>query len=264
VVSPQPQRSGALDEALVEGAKAGSLDEFQRAKADVLRARLSFATDRGSEAPPLLLGAAKRLEPLDVPLAREIYLDALTVAVFAGRLAGDSAARQVATAARAAPPAPAPPRAPDLLLDALALLVTEGHAAATSLVREALAAFRGGENGTEEGLRWLWLAGRTAGFISDYESWDSLTTQQLRAARDTGALAHLPLALSTRVGVQIFAGETRAAASLVDEADALAEVTYGRIVPPNGALALAAFRGREDERARLVQRSTASSRAAVG
>jgi hypothetical protein len=198
-----------------------------------------------------------------VPLAREIYLDALTAAVFAGRLAGDSAARQVATAARAAPPAPAPPRAPNLLLDALALLVTEGHAAATSLVREALAAFRGGENGTEEGLRWLWLAGRTAGFISDYESWDSLTTQQLRAARDTGALAHLPLALSTRVGVQIFAGERRAAASLVDEADALAEVTYGRIVPPYGALALAAFRGREDERARLVQRSTASSRAAV-
>jgi hypothetical protein len=114
------QQTGALDEALalVEGAKAGPLDEFQRAKADVLRARLSFATDRGSEAPPLLLGAAKRLEPLDVPLAREIYLDALTAAVFAGRLAGDTAARQVAAAARAAPPAPAPPRAPDLLLDA--------------------------------------------------------------------------------------------------------------------------------------------------
>jgi DNA-binding CsgD family transcriptional regulator len=141
----------------------------------------------------------------------------------------------------------------DLLLDALALLVTEGHAAATPLVREALAAFRGGENGTEEGLRWLWLAGRTAGFIWDYESWDSLTTQQLRAAREAGALAHLPLALSTRVGVHIFAGETRAAASLVD---ALAEVTYGRIVPPYGALALAAFRGREDELARLVQRGT--------
>jgi hypothetical protein len=116
------------------------------------------------------------------------------------------------------------------------LLVTEGHAAGTPLVREALAAFRAGENGTEKGLRWLWLAGRTAGFIWDYESWDSLTTQQLRAAREAGALAHLPLALSTRVGVQIFAGETRAAASLVDEADALAEVTYGRIVPPYGRL----------------------------
>ena len=252
------QQAGALDEALalVEGAKAGPLDELQQAKADVLRARLSFATDRGSEAPPLLLGAAKRLEPLDVPLSREIYLDALTAAVFAGRLAGDSTARQVATAARAAPPAPAPPRAPDLLLDALALLVTEGHAAATPLVRDALAAFRGGEDGTEEGLRWLWLAGRTAGFIWDYESWDSLTTRQLRAAREAGALAHLPLALSTRVGVQIFAGETRAAASLVEEADALAAVTYGRIVPPYGALALAAFRGREDELARLLQRGT--------
>ena len=33
-------------------------------------------------------------------------------------------------------------------------------------------------------------------------------------------------------------------------------MTYGRIVPPYGALALAAFRGREDELARLLQRGT--------
>jgi DNA-binding CsgD family transcriptional regulator len=272
VLSPDPPRragrglaaadakhqAGALDEALalVEAATAGSLDEFQRVKADVLRARLSFAMDRGSEAPELLLDAAKRLEKLDVPLAREIYLDALTAAAFAGRLAGDATARRVATAARAAPPAPPPPRAPDLLLDAIGLLVSEGHAAGTPAVREALAALHGGHNATDEGLRWLWLAGRTAGFTWDYESWDALTRQQLRAAREAGALAHLPLALSTRVGVKIFAGETRSAASLVDEADALAEVTYGRIVPPYGALALAAFRGREDELTRLVQRGT--------
>jgi hypothetical protein len=94
------------------------------------------------------------------------------------------------------------------------------------------------------------------GFIWDYESWDSLTTQQIRAAREVGAVAHLQLALSTRVGVHLFAGETRAAASLVEEADALAEPTYGRIVPPYRALALAAFRGREDEVTQLVRTST--------
>jgi DNA-binding CsgD family transcriptional regulator len=252
------QEAGALDEALalVANAAGGPLDDFQRAHVDVLRARISFAADRGREAPRLLLEAARRLEALDVRLAREIYLDALTAALFAARLGGTCDARQVATAARAAPPPPFPPRAADLLLDGLALLVTEGRTAATTPLRKALTAFHRDTTGTEEGLRWLWLAGRTAGFIWDYESWDSLTARQVRAARKVGALGHLPLAFSTRVGVHLFAGELQAAASLVEQSDALAEATYSRVVPPYGALALAAFRGREDEVTRLVRTNT--------
>jgi hypothetical protein len=145
----------------------------------------------------------------------------------------------------------------DLLLDGLALLVTEGPPAGTPMVRKALDAFQSDELGTEESLCWLWLAGRAAGFIWDYESWDSLTTRHVRAAREVGALAQLPLALSTRVGVHILAGEMRAAASLVAESTALAEATDGHIVPAYGALALAAFRGDEDEVTRLVRGSTA-------
>jgi DNA-binding CsgD family transcriptional regulator len=116
--------------------------------------------------------------------------------------------------------------------------------------------FQRDELGTEESLRWLWLAGRTAGFIWDYESWDSLTTRHIRAAREAGALAQLPLALSTRVGVHLLAGEIRAAASLVEESAALAEATDGRVVPAYGALALAAFRGDEAEVTRLVRSGT--------
>ena len=90
------QQAGALDEALrlVAGAEAGPLDEFQRAEADVLRARISFAANRGSEAPSLLLTAAKRLEPVDVRRSRETYLDALSAALFAGRLGGEADARR--------------------------------------------------------------------------------------------------------------------------------------------------------------------------
>jgi len=252
------QEAGALDEALalVANAEGGPLDEFQRANAGVLRARISFAADRGSEAPGLLLAAARRLEALDVRLARDIYLDALTAALFAGRLAGGCDARRVAAAARAAPPPPSRSRASDLLLDGLALLVIEGHAAAVTAVRAALAAFDSDETETDEGLRWRWLAGRTAGFMWDYESWDSLTARQVRAAREVGALGQLPLALSTRVGVHVFAGELQAAASLVEQSDALAEATSGRIVPLYGALALAAFGGREDDVTRLVRTGT--------
>ncbi len=138
----------------------------------------------------------------------------------------------------------------------MALLITEGHTAATPTLRKALAAFHHDDIDTEEGLRWLSLAGRTAGFIWDYEGWDSLTTRQIRAAREVGALAHLPPALSTQVAVHIFAGELEAAASLVEQSDALAEATYGRIVIPYGALAVAAFGGREDELTGLVRTST--------
>ncbi len=199
-----------------------------------------------------MLAAAKRLEPLDARLAREIYLDALTAALFAGRLGGGCDAREVAAAARGAAPAAPSPRAADLLLDGLARLITDGPRAATPILRNAMSAFQGDEIGTEEGLRWLWLAGRAAGFIWDYERWDSLTTRQIKTANEVGALAHLPLAFSTRVGVHLFAGETRAAAALVEQSDALAAATDGRVVPPYGALALAAFRGREDELTRLV------------
>ena len=249
------QRSGAFDEALglLARAQAGPLDAMEDAEADVLRARIAAAT-RGSDAPALLLAAARRVEPLDIALARHVYLDALAAALFAGRLAGAADVHQVATAARAAAPAE-PPRAEDLLLDGLASLIVEGSAVGTPLLREAIGAFGSAQIDTDEVRRWLWLAGRTAAFIWDYESWDSLTRRQIRSARADGALAELPLALSTRVGVHIFAGEMPLAASLVAELDELAEATDARIVPIYGALSLAAFSGRDQELAGLLATS---------
>src|SRR4029078_4488378 len=98
------------------------------------------------------------------------------------------------------------------------------------------------------------LAGQAAGFIWDHEAWDALTARQIRVARDAGALTVLPLALGTRAGVHLFAGELRAAASLVEESQSLARATRGRFVP-YAPLLLAGLRGREDELKRMVQPS---------
>ena len=253
------QQAGAFDDALrlASNAEAGPLDVFQQAEVDLLRARISFAADRGNEAPRQLLTAASAFEPLDPRRAREIYLDALSAAVFAGRLSGSCGAREVAAAVRALPELVTPPAAADLLLDGLARMITEGPATGTPAVREALRAFGSGDTAVDEGQRWRgWLAGRAAGFIWDYESWDSLTMRQIRAARAAGALAELPFALSTRVGVCLFGGDVAAAASLNDESKALAEATDSRIVPPYGVLTVAAFRGREDELERSVATMT--------
>jgi DNA-binding CsgD family transcriptional regulator len=256
VAAEAKRQAGALDAALALAAQAarGSLNDSQRAQLDVLRAQISFASDRGSDAPTLLLKAAQRLEGLDVRRARETYLDALTAALFAGRLATGASAREVARAACAARRSPEPPRASDLLLDGLALLITDGYASGTPVLQEAVGAFRSDAVGTEERLRWSWLAGRAAGFIWDYDSWDVLTARQVQVARDAGALTVLPLTLSARGGVHVLAGELAVAASLVEQVEAVADATDNRAVP-YAALAVAALRGREGEARQLIEAS---------
>ena len=147
---------------------------------------------RGSDAPPLLLDAAKRLEPLDAGLARETYLEALGAAIFAGRLSGGRGVREVAEAARAAPPAPQPPRAIDLLLDGLATRFTEGYAAGVPPLRRALQRVRATRTAAARTtLRWLWLACRVAADLWDDEAWHELATRAVRLAREAGALTVL-------------------------------------------------------------------------
>src|SRR6185369_4250341 len=137
-------QAGAFEAAgrLLGMAEAGPLDASQRARADLLRARLTFGANRGNDAPPLLLKAAKRLEPIDAGLARATYLDALNAALFAGRLASPGgSSREVSEAARAAPRPSHPPRPPDLLLDGFAVYFTEGYSAGLSTLRRAMGAF---------------------------------------------------------------------------------------------------------------------------
>jgi DNA-binding CsgD family transcriptional regulator len=236
--------------ALLASAQAGPLDPLQRAQGELLRAQITFTSKRGSDAPPLLLDAAKRLESLDATLARETYLEALMAVQFAGRLAG-AAALEVAEAARAAPPSPSP-RAPDLLLDGLALLIAEGPGAAAPLLKRALDAFRNDDPVANGGFRWLWLAEEAAIEIWDHDTWHELAAREVQLVRDAGALAALPLALTASVVAQIFAGELAAAASSIDEVRIATEAT-GSELAPFGSLVLAAWRGREADRAGLIE-----------
>jgi DNA-binding CsgD family transcriptional regulator len=250
-------QSGAPDAALelLATAQAGRLDELQRARVELLRGQIAFAVNRGRDAPPLLLAAAKRLEPLDVTLARQTYLEAFVAAMFAGRLAGGGNLLEVAQAARAAPRSSQPPCASDLLLDGLALLVTDGYPAGAPILKRALSAFRGEHLSREEGRRWLRFTGYPAGLLWDDESWDVLSARLVELARETGALAVLPVAVGSRIGVHLIAGEFGTAATLLDEQEAVAEAT-GSSLPPYGALEFAAWRGRESEVARLIEVST--------
>ncbi|MEA2160967.1 MAG: hypothetical protein QOD66_3347, partial [Solirubrobacteraceae bacterium] len=210
------RQAGAFEAALrlVAIAQSGPQNELQRARVDLLRGQIAFALNRGSDAPPLLLRAAKRLEPLNATLARETYLEALTAVFFPGLWASGESVLETARAARAAPPSLQPPHTSDLLLEGLALLITEGYAAGIPTLRRAVTAFRDPDASLGEGRRWLWLASRVAAFLWDDEAWDVLSARFVQLARDAGALSVLPLALTTRSAVHVFAGEFAMASSL--------------------------------------------------
>jgi DNA-binding CsgD family transcriptional regulator len=242
---------GALD--LLAVAEGGPLSDFRRARADLIRARLAYVTGRGSDAPPLLLKAAKRLEAIDAALSRETYLDALSAAMFAGRLAEGGGVLDVARAAEASPRLSSPIAA-DLLLDGLAAHFKRESASAVPILRRAVTAARR-ETSSDDAMRWLLLASIAALHIWDDEGWDVLSARHVELARSAGALTELPLALSSRAVMLLSAGELTAATSLIQEAETVTEAT-GDSVAPHGALALAAFRGRQGEAAALIEATT--------
>jgi DNA-binding CsgD family transcriptional regulator len=238
--------AGAPDAALglLAQAEAGPLDALTSARLDRLRGEISLDSSRGSDAPRLLIRAARRLAPLDPRLARDTHLQALAAAMFAGRLGPGM--REAAAAALAAPPVPGPPRAVDLLVAGLATLLTEGWATGVPVVRSALAALQ-----EEDEVRWLGLAWSSAADLWNDDATIALSTRALELARKAGALTFLPITLNHLAGILVDAGEFTTAASLIDEASAITEATRSARVG-YGALKLAAWRGRQAETAALV------------
>jgi DNA-binding CsgD family transcriptional regulator len=246
-------QAGAPDAALrlLAVAQAGPLNELERARAQLLYAQITFATTRGRDAPPLLLEAARRLEPLDTALARETYLEAFAAALSADRLARGGDAREIAAAVLAAGWEPAT-RATDLLLDGLALFTRDGYGAGTKALKDALRAFRDEQLSEEDELRWLWLACRIARALADDEAWNELTARHLSLARRAGAFSALPVALTDRVLVELFSGRLGLAMSLAAESDAVVEATGGHL-SLRTSIVLANWRGRDAEAVALIE-----------
>jgi hypothetical protein len=254
--------AGAFDSALrlltiAEGAR---LDDLQRGRVALLQAYAAHALRRGSDAPPLLLQAAKILEPLDSKLARETYLDAWSAALFAGRLASEGNLYDVSRAARAGSPAPKPASPPDLLLDGFALLMTEGRSAGTPLLQRAAISFAGEQAAAHDVLRWGWLATVGAVVVWDYDSCLAIASRGVQLARDLGALTVLLVALNIMAQAVAMGGEFSRAAQLISEAAIVTEAT-GTPVLPYGALYLGAFEGSEEEVWALSERTIREAKA---
>jgi DNA-binding CsgD family transcriptional regulator len=249
-------QAGAFDAALglLATAEAGPLDEFQRARVDLVRAHVALASGLGSDAPPLLLKAAKRLELFDLELARETYLNAWGAAA----LAGVDDLLEICRAVRALPPPAGDPRPVDLLLDGLALLVTEGSAAATATLQRTATALA--DMTADDVLRWGWTATAASAAVWDFEGMRAITARTVRLLRDAGALAQLPVPLAVLGALTVWSGDFADATSLIAEADNVAAVT-GSPMAPLTALSLLARQGREAEASALIAETIAQAAA---
>jgi DNA-binding CsgD family transcriptional regulator len=243
---------GAADR-LLAVAETCPLDGLQRVRVARLRAELAFALRRGTDGPPLLLDAAKRLEPLDVASAREVYAEALAAAIFAGRLSNRAGPHEVAAAAAAVHPGPGPQRPIDLLLDGLVVRYRDGYEAGVEPLRRALDAFEHDAD-KDEFMRWFWLAWIVAGELWDDERWYSLSSRAVQLCRESGMLSSLPLALGYRAFLQLHTGDFATATAWAQEADATAEA-IGSAPVRYPWLLLAAWHGVETESLREMNQA---------
>ena len=244
---------------LLAAAAACPLDANVRARSERLRALLALTTGRAHGVSAELLDAATQLAPVDPDLARAAFLDAFSAATFAGRFGDKEATRQVAQAVRAALPLPDSPRPLDLLLDGLATRFADGYQAGVTPLRRALQACAGADVPTQPDLIGLILASTVSPDLWDDEGWELLTGRVVLAARATGGLYALPIALNYQASAHVNGAQFGSAAALLDEADAISDAIGHQRVSLT-APEVAAWQGRE---ARAMELTEASIEAAT-
>ena len=234
---------------LLAMAADGPLGEFQHVQVDLLRAHVAFASGLGSDAPALLLKAARQLEPFDLGLARETYLAAWGAAGLAGDLSGRDLLLEICHAVQALPPSPGDPRPLDLLLHGLAVLTTDGPAAAAATLQRAAEVLT--SIPVEDVLRWGWMATAASTVVWDFDSLYAISVRQVQLVRDAGALAQLPFYLSQMGIVSPWMGDFAGTVAVIAETDSVAAAT-GSPIAPYTLLRLLALQGREAEAAAAI------------
>jgi DNA-binding CsgD family transcriptional regulator len=274
IAAARAKRDAAASEAayeLLAIAELGPLSERQRGQVARLRAQINFARSRGSgdlgprlsDAVTQLVAAARQLESLDDDLARETYVEALAAAMYSARCGRHDALIQVAEAARAAVGRVAQLQRPiDFLLSGMANRITGGANAGTDHLRTALELWcTHAEQHDGQALHWITVAFPIVQETAAGELWDDDVQHRLSAAmagyaREAGALAVLPPALTYRAGMHVLAGEFATAATLLEEADSIS-VAAGYTPVRYHSLMIAAWRGTPDDALRLIEAASA-------
>ena len=271
IAAAKAKREAAAPEAaygLLAIAELAPLSTLQQAQVVRIRAQMEFVRSRGGaagalrtgEAAAQLLAAARGLETLDDDLARETYLEALTAAMYAGRLGEPGLLAKVAAAGRAAVDRVSDLRRPiDFLLSGMASRIIDGPGAGSVHLRSALSLWNDHtQNGDGQPAVWPFPIAQES---AAHELWDDavleqIATEMVRRARDTGALAVIPPALAYRAGAHTYRGEFSTAARFIEEANAIT-ASMGYTPVKYHSLNIAAWRGASVDAVELIDAAAA-------
>jgi DNA-binding CsgD family transcriptional regulator/tetratricopeptide (TPR) repeat protein len=243
---------------LLATAELGQLSVLQRAQIARMRAQMEFVRSRAgepgassaSEAAEQLLSAGRGLDGLDDALARETYFEALTAAMYAGRLGEPGRLVAIAEAGRDAVGRVRQLQRPiDFLLSGMTSRIIDGPGAGFDHLRSALELWNPhGRKDESKAVQWPFPIAQES---AAHELWDDAVLQEIatdlvRRARETGALAVLPPALGYQAGVHVYKGEFSTAATLIEEANAITAST-GYTPVKYHSLNVAAWQGDPEE-----------------
>ena len=124
------------------------------------------------------------------------------------------------------------------------------------MLARALGTFQRINGFADDAIGWLSFACQLSRDVWDDQSWETLSSQLIERARQTGELTVLPQALTEGVAIRLLTGDRTAAAQLAHEAEAVTRAT-GAPVQPYAPLLLAAWEGQGPETGRLISDATA-------
>jgi DNA-binding CsgD family transcriptional regulator len=230
-------------------------DPGARAQALSMEGAIRYAEGRGGDTPGLLFDAAMALRDIDARLARETLMNALQAAMWAGNLTSGTRMVDVAEAARALPPPDGEATTASLLLSGFTERLTTGYGPAVEWWRRAATAYPGELDGRPV-PQWLGMVWIATGELFDFEGHLAVARERSRLAREQGALATLPVALSCQGWSEHLAGRIDVAEGLTAEARGIAAAIGAPAMP--GAhdimrLAMLSWRGLEEETRRLAE-----------
>lgn len=275
IAAARAKREAAAPEAayeLLAIAELAPLSKLQQGQVARMRAQMEFVRSRAgasgalttSDAAARLLSAARELEGLDDELARDTHLEALTAAMYAGRLGDPDRLVDVAKAGHAAVNRLAEIDRPvDFLLSGVTSRIIDGPGAGADHMRTALTLWNAHAESSDAADRnWPFPIAQES---AAHELWDDavlqhIATATVRRAREAGALADLLPALAYRAGVHVYMGEFKSAARLLEEAEAIT-ASIGHAPRKYHTLNLAAWRGVESEATDLIADAAAEGTA---
>jgi DNA-binding CsgD family transcriptional regulator len=214
--------------ALLEAARQGELDEFDRARAQLLDGIISVPLGRGRSAPALLLAAAKSFAPLDPELSRRALLSSFNVLLAVFQSAEGTTGAELAKVALSALDGGGGEPALDSLLRGLASAFVCDYAEAASALRRALATLD--QMSAEEITEWYYLGPFIANELWDPDAYRLVLESLENAARQQGAILALQPALLSLAAEAVREGRFSAArtryAEVLDITEAVGGFTY--------------------------------------